>query len=87
VANNESPLQRYIRLNRETRNADWSQDGYTSTPNRIRVYKADVGDEYPWHVDGVDSTTGFYTETVLRYGSHATAVTFGVRELVVALGY
>lgn len=41
---------------------------YTSTPTRLRIWKEDCGDEYPWHIDGTDNE-GNYTEDVRRFAT------------------
>jgi hypothetical protein len=44
----------------------YDDDGYTSQPTHIRVYREDTGDEYVWHLDGADND-GNYTVEVRTY--------------------
>ena len=46
---------------------------YTSEPTRLRIYKEDVGDEFPWHLDAADSD-GHCTEDVRRFRTFAEAL-------------
>lgn len=48
-------------------------DGYTVNPTTVRMYREDTGDEWPWHLDGVDGS-GHYTEACERYASEGEAL-------------
>lgn len=53
-------------------------DGYTSTPNRVRIFKEDYGDEWPWTLDGIEIEENRrvrgYTEECLRFATFEEAV-------------
>lgn len=48
--------------------ANSDQDDYALTPQAVRVYEEDHGDEYPWCIDGVDSDAR-YTEDMRRFST------------------
>jgi hypothetical protein len=59
----------------------WSnvaEDGdYTVTPTKVRVWQYDIPDDeghQPWVIDAMDEETGFITEDLWFFDSHAEAI-------------
>lgn len=45
---------------------------YTDAPTGLRIYFEDEGDEWPWHLDGIDPL-GRYTAEVWQYATREEA--------------
>lgn len=52
---------------------DGSADYLTDKPTHLRIFESETGDEWTWHLDGVNAA-GKYTEEVGRFETEAEAI-------------